>query len=47
MSDKQPQQPEPAAPEPEYEKPKAEDIGGEDRVATASWTKTGFQPPRD
>ena len=42
----QSQIPEPGAPEPEYEPPRAEDIAGEDRAATASWTQTGFDEPQ-
>ena len=30
----------PDAPEPEYEPPRAEEIGGEDRAATAAWIAT-------
>ena len=38
-----PKQPEPDAPEPEYEPPRAEEVGGPDRAATASWIATGSQ----
>jgi len=35
------QQPALAKPEPEYEPPRAEEIGGEDRAATAAWIASG------
>jgi hypothetical protein len=38
-----PHTPEPGTPEPDYEPPRAEDIPGEDRAGTASWTQT-FPP---
>ena len=41
------QQPAPDAPEPAYEPPRAEEIGGEDRAATAAWITSGSSESSD